>query len=77
MPETTVPPALFLVIYIWSLIIKGVALWRASNLKQRNWFVAILILNTIGLLEMFFLFKFATKKLTLKEIKTWLPSNSK
>jgi len=77
MPETTVPPALFLVIYIWSLIIKGIALWRAANLKQRNWFIAILVLNTIGIVELFYLFKFSSKKLTIKEVKSWLPSSSK
>lgn len=63
---------LLLVLYIWSMIAKGIALWRAAHLKQRNWFVAILVLNTIGVLEIVYLFKFADKKLTIAEIRSWL-----
>jgi len=47
------------------------ALWRAASLKQRNWFVGILILNTVGILEIVYLFLFAKKKMTLKELKFW------
>lgn len=50
---------------------KGVALWRAANLKQRNWFIAILVLNTLGILDLIYLFKFAEKKLTIKEVRSW------
>jgi hypothetical protein len=64
-------PILILVLYFWSIVWKGIALWRASNLKQRNWFVGILLLNTLGILEIAYLFFFAKKKLTLTEIKSW------
>lgn len=67
-------PYLFLILYIWSLLWKGFALWRSAHLKQRNWFIAILVLNTVGILEIIYLFKFATKPLTVKEIKSWMPS---
>jgi methionyl-tRNA synthetase len=59
------------VVYIWSLLWKGLALWRAAQLKQRNWFVGILILNTIGILEIVYLFFFAKKKMKLEELKFW------
>jgi len=59
--------ALFLIV-AWSLFWKGVALWRCANLKQRNWFVAILILNTAGILEIAYLFYFAKNKLSLSDI---------
>jgi len=58
-------------LYVWSLFWKGIALWRASKLEQRNWFIAILVLNTIGLLEIVYLFWFAKKRLTIAEIKNW------
>jgi hypothetical protein len=73
MPETQISPVLLIILYVWSLVAKGIALWRAAHLKQRNWFVAILVLNTVGILELFYLFRFATKRLTFKEIKSWLP----
>lgn len=62
---------LITVITIWSTLLKGVALWRAANLKQRNWFIVMLIVNTIGILELVYLFRFASKRLTIKEVKSW------
>ena len=70
-PNIVGSPLLLLVLYVWSLIAKGVALWRAAHLKQRNWFIAILVLNTLGVLELVYLFKFAQKKLTFSEIRSW------
>ena len=58
-------------LYIWSLIWKGFALWRAAHQRQRNWFVVILVLNTIGILEIVYLFRFSKKRLTIAEMKTW------
>ena len=72
-PQLPVPEYVLIVLYIWSLAAKGLALWRTSNLKQRNWFIAILVLNTVGIVELVYLFKFATKPLTIKEIRSWLP----
>jgi methionyl-tRNA synthetase len=46
----------------WSLIWKGFALWRSANNKSKPWFVAILILNTFGILEILYLFVFGKKK---------------
>jgi len=66
-----IPPALIFGIYIWSIAWKGIALWRSAKLEQKNWFVAILILNTVGILEIVFLFFFAKKKLKLEELMFW------
>jgi len=62
---------LITVITVWSTLLKGIALWRAANLKQRNWFIVMLIVNTIGILELVYLFRFASKRLTVKEVKSW------
>ena len=64
-------PVLFFIISIWTLFWKGIALWRAATLRQRNWFIAMLILNTMGILEIVYLFRFAEKKLTIDEMKRW------
>lgn len=66
-----IPPLLLFGLFVWSIIWKGLALWRSAKLEQKNWFVAMLILNTVGLLEIAYLFLFAKKKLQLKELKFW------
>lgn len=62
-------PFLFAAILIWSLFWKTLALWRCVKGSQRYWFLAILVLNTLGILEIIYLFKFSKNKLTLKDIK--------
>ena len=66
-----VPVVLLFALYIWTIILKGFALWRAANLKQRNWFIGLLLLNTLGILELVYLFFFATKKLKVSELMIW------
>lgn len=53
---------IFYVIIIWSIIWKGVALWHAARNKQLAWFVVLLIVNTIGLLEIIYLIFFRKDK---------------
>lgn len=43
----------------WSLAWKGVALYKAARLEQKAWFVALLIINTVGILEIFYIFIFS------------------
>jgi len=40
---------------IVEVILKGFAMWRAAQLKQLIWFVAILIFNTAGVLPIVYL----------------------
>ena len=51
---------------IWSLIWKGMALWKAARSGQKAWFVALLLLNTAGILEILYIYIFSkrTKGLT-------------
>ena len=56
---------ILLVLTLWSLAIKGFALWYAARDLQKNWFIAILVLNTIGILEIIYFFKFAKKNYAL------------
>lgn len=59
------------VVFLWSLFWKGIGLWRAANSGQKIWFVAMLILSTVGILEIVYLFRFAKNRLTLAELKSW------
>ena len=47
------------IIVLWSLIWKGLALWRAARREESGWFVALLIFNTIGILEIIYYFLIA------------------
>lgn len=46
---------------IWELIWKGIALWKAGKSNQLLWFVAILLLNTVGILPIVYLIFFQKK----------------
>ena len=48
---------------IWTLFWKGLALWKSAKNDQRYWFIALLIINTAGILELLYLFVFAKNKL--------------
>jgi hypothetical protein len=47
-----------IVIMVWEVIWKGIGLWHSAGNKQKGWFVAILILNTLGLLPIIYLLWF-------------------
>lgn len=47
---------------VWSLLWKGAALWSAARALQTGWFVAILILNTAGILEVIYFLFFKKKE---------------
>lgn len=65
------PPILLFIVFLWSLLWKGFALWKASKNDQKNWFIVILIINSVGILELIYLFGFAKKKMKLSELKFW------
>ncbi len=46
---------------IWSIIWKGVALWKAARNSDKAWFLIMLIVNTIGVLEIIYIFGFGKK----------------
>lgn len=50
---------------VWSLAWKGWALWRSARNNQRYWFVALLVINSVGLMEIVYLTFFQ------KEGKLW------
>jgi hypothetical protein len=52
---------ILLLVAIWTIPWKGYALWLAAKRNQKIWFIVILILNTIGILEIFYVFKIVKK----------------
>lgn len=41
---------------VWILFWKGLALWHAGRRHQPVWFVIMLLINTLGILEIIYLF---------------------
>lgn len=52
-------PFIFLLFLVWTLAWKAIALWHAARHGQRGWFVALLVLNSVGILEIIYLLYFA------------------
>jgi hypothetical protein len=52
---------LFAVVLIWSLFWKGMALWKAAREGSKVWFVVLLIVNTLGILEILYIYVFSRK----------------
>jgi methionyl-tRNA synthetase len=59
-------PALLTIFLIWSLVWKGLALWYSARRGQTVWYVAMLILNTVGLLEIIYLIVYRRKKVNVQ-----------
>jgi hypothetical protein len=62
MDQTILSLPILLVILIWTLPWKGIALWKAVKNGHKKWFVILLILNTLALLDITYIFYFAKKK---------------
>jgi methionyl-tRNA synthetase len=55
-------PWVLLLLQIWTLPWKGLALWVAARRKDNKWFIIILVLQTVGLLEIIYLIFIAKYK---------------
>lgn len=53
--------ALLIILAIWELIWKGIALWKASKNNHKVWFVIMLIINTAGILPILYIYVFSKK----------------
>lgn len=46
---------LFLLILVWSLVWKGLALWRAAKRGDKIWYIVMMVVNLLGLVEIIYL----------------------
>jgi hypothetical protein len=53
---------LLAVLVVWGLIWKGIALWKAARNGHTAWYVIMLIVNTVGILEIVYIFFFSKPK---------------
>lgn len=52
---------ILMVLVLWSLVWKGIALWKAARNSAKIWFIALLIINTVGILEILYIFVFSKR----------------
>lgn len=52
---------LLVVFAIWSAAWKGLALWKAARNADKVWFIVLLFVNTLGILEICYLAYFGKK----------------
>jgi phosphoglycerol transferase MdoB-like AlkP superfamily enzyme len=57
--EANIPLWLIIITAIWSLIWKGLALWKSSRKNSKPWFIALLVINTLGILEILYIYLFS------------------
>lgn len=60
---------LFLII-VWSFIWKGWALWLSARNGSKGWFIALLIINTLGILEILYIFVFSKGRAAAKSSRS-------
>ncbi len=60
---TNLPEWLLVIVLIWSLFWKGRAMWKAAQKNSPIWFVALMIVSTVGILEILYIYLFSEIKL--------------
>lgn len=60
LPDWVIVP--LLVLTLWSLFWKGLALWHSARKNDTSWFVVLLLVNSVGILEIIYLFSVAKLK---------------
>ena len=58
---------LILLAILWTIPWKGVALWKAVKNNHKWWFIAILVINTLAILEILYIFVFSRRKVLSQE----------
>ena len=58
---------LLVTLVVWSLVWKGIGLWYSGKRGHVVWFVAILLLNTFGILPLIYLSITKKKKRKMKK----------
>ena len=60
---------LILLAWIWTIPWKGVAMWKAAKKNHIVWFIVFLIVNTIGILEILYIYIFSKLGKKKQEVK--------
>ena len=64
---------LIALIFIWTLVWKGFALWKSARKGSPVWFVVFLLINTVGILPILYIYVFSKMKLDKINLKSKKP----
>lgn len=62
-------PWILVILSVWDITWRGVALWKSSRGGQRYWFIALMVVNSIGILPLVYLFFFQRKPVEKKRMR--------
>lgn len=52
----------YIALFAWTVVWKGLALWKAAQKEQKYWFAAFLVVNTLGVLEILYIYVFSERR---------------
>ena len=58
-----------ILLLIWTIPWKGVALWKSARASHKWWFIALLVINTLAILDILYIFVFSKIKKIEKPIE--------
>ncbi len=61
-------------IFAWSLFWKALSLWRSAKSDDKLWFIVLMVVNTVGLLEIAYIFYLSKNKLKVEEVRSFISS---
>jgi heme/copper-type cytochrome/quinol oxidase subunit 2 len=62
------PIWLLTIIVIWTLCWKLIAMYKAAQKKSVIWFIVLALINTMGILPIFYIFLFSKMKIRIQEL---------
>ncbi|HEY4508806.1 MAG TPA: DUF5652 family protein [Candidatus Paceibacterota bacterium] len=63
-----IPLWLIIIVTLWSLVWKGIALWKTARLSQKKWFIVLFLVNTLGILDIIYI-RFIAEKYTVETVE--------
>jgi len=54
-----IPVWLIAIVTIWSLVWMGIAMWKSARKNNWIWFIVFLLIHTVGILEILYIFVFS------------------
>lgn len=55
---------------LWTLPWKGYALWLAAKKNEKWWFIILLVVNTLAILDIIYIFLIAKRKDTKETVRS-------
>ncbi len=53
---------IIIILLLWDIVWKTIAMWKAARNNQLGWFIAVAIFNTVGILPIIYILFFQKNK---------------